>query len=224
MTDLRKAAEMALEALETLWDILDDIDTAADMAKENDAWYRKRVEALQKKRWDTMITTDGYKLKGGPVEALRQALAQPEQEQKTPLKVLNLTVFTENRLRNGRVYDVETLQAMTNRDILAIPDMGKKALKEVLEALDVHAVNMNQEYVDETAKGEHVIDCTDEQLIEEVRRRGFVIRDAQVGKKWVGLTDEERHDVLEDATGDGGHVYYDTLFRTIEAKLKEKNT
>ena len=80
MSDLRKAAEMALEALETLWDILDDIDTASDMAKENDAWYRKRVEALQKKRWDTMITTDGYKLKGGPVEALRQALAQPEQE------------------------------------------------------------------------------------------------------------------------------------------------
>ena len=80
MTDLRKAAEMALEALETLWDILDDIDTASDMAKENDAWYRKRVEALQKKRWDTMITTDGYKLKGGPVEALRQALAQPKRE------------------------------------------------------------------------------------------------------------------------------------------------
>ena len=78
--NLRKAAEMALEALETLWDILDDIDTASDMAKENDAWYRKRVEALQKKRWDTMITTDGYKLKGGPVEALRQALAQPKQE------------------------------------------------------------------------------------------------------------------------------------------------
>ena len=80
MNDLRKAAEMALEALEALWDILDDIDTASDMAKENDAWYRKRVEALQKKRWDTMITTDGHKLKGGPVEALRQALAEPEQE------------------------------------------------------------------------------------------------------------------------------------------------
>ena len=80
MSDLRKAAEMALDALETLWDILDDIDTASDMAKENDAWYRKRVEALQKKRWDTMITTDGYKLKDGPVETLRQALAQPEQE------------------------------------------------------------------------------------------------------------------------------------------------
>ena len=61
--------------------------------------------------------------------------AKSEHEQKTPLKVLNLTVFTENRLRNGRVYDVETLQAMTNRDILAIPDIGKKALKEVLDSL-----------------------------------------------------------------------------------------
>ncbi len=80
MSDLRKAAEMVLEALETLWGILDDIDTASDIAKENDTWYRKRVEALQKKRWDTTITTDGYKLKGGPVEALRQALTEPEQE------------------------------------------------------------------------------------------------------------------------------------------------
>ena len=79
MSDLRKAAEMALEALETLWDILDDIDTTSDIAKENDAWYRKRVEFLQKKRWDTAITTDGYKLKGGPVEALRQALVQPDE-------------------------------------------------------------------------------------------------------------------------------------------------
>ena len=221
MTDLRKAAEMALEALETLWDILDDIDTASDMAKENDAWYRKRVEALQKKRWDTMITTDGHKLKGGPVEALRQALAQPEQEQKTPLKVLNLTVFTENRLRNGRVYDVETLQAMTNRDILAIPDMGKKALKEVMEALDVYAVNMSQERVDETAKGEHVIDCTDEQLIEEVRRRGFVIRDAQVGKKWVGLTDEDKQEAFDETQEASGGFWEFADY--IEAKLKEKN-
>jgi DNA-directed RNA polymerase alpha subunit len=72
--------------------------------------------------------------------AFVDAVAKAEkQEQKTPIKVLNLTVFTENRLKNGRVYDVETLQTMTNRDILAIPDMGKKALKEVLEALDAYA-------------------------------------------------------------------------------------
>ena len=199
MTDLRKAAEMALEALETLWDILDDIDTASDMAKENDAWYRKRVEALQKKRWDTMITTDGYKLKDGPVEALRQALAQPEQEQKTPLKVLNLTVFTENRLRNGRVYDVETLQAMTSRDILAIPDIGKKALKEVMEALDVYAVNMSQERVDETAK------CK---------------------REWVWLTDDEMFNALLsiDAETKRLPTGLKQFAKAIETKLKEKNT
>jgi DNA-directed RNA polymerase alpha subunit len=90
------------------------------------------------------------------VNFLRQAIAEAEkQEQKTPLGVLGLTVFTENRLRNGRVYDVETLQAMTNRDILAIPDMGKKSLKEVLEALDVYASDMSKERVDETAKDRH---------------------------------------------------------------------
>ena len=227
MTDLRKAAEMALEALEALWDILDDIDTASDMAKENDAWYRKRVEALQKKRWDTMITTDGHKLKGGPVEALRQALAQPEQEQKTPLKVLNLTVFTENRLRNGRVYDVETLQAMTNRDILAIPDMGKKALKEVMEALDVYAVNMNQEHVDETAKREHEPVCF---LMEtawnyEIANwgdpNGFPVYTAPPKKEWVGLAEADKQEAFDETQeGSGGFWEFADY---LEAKLKEKN-
>ena len=112
MTDLRKAAKMAVDWFDGCQvNGIDDTHEAAVVA----------------------------------AEALRQALAQPEQEQKTPLKVLNLTVFTENRLRNGRVYDVETLQAMTSRDILAIPDMGKKALKEVLEALDVYAFQQNKD-------------------------------------------------------------------------------
>ena len=43
-------------------------------------------------------------------------------------------------------------------------------------------------------------------------------------REWVGLSDEEKYDVLDGATGDGGRVYYDTLFRSYEAKLKEKNT
>ena len=147
MTDLRKAAEMALEGFEK-------IHEGCGFVKE-DFKEDKNVRSLA-----TEVRKDCNKY----MEALRQALAQPEQEQKTPLKVLNLTVFTENRLRNGRVYDVETLQAMTSRDILAIPDMGKKALKEVMEALDVYAVNMSQERVDETAKRKH---------------------------EWVGLTDAE---------------------------------
>ena len=61
-----------------------------------------------------------------------------------------------------------------------------------------------------------MIDCTDEQLIEEVRRRGFVIRDAQVGKKWAGLTEADIYEAMD----------FDDEFefaKAIEAKLKEKN-
>jgi len=49
---------------------------------------------------------------------------------------------------------------------------------------DVDAVNMSQERVDETAKDRHEWGLvTDDALIEEVRRRGFTIRDAQVSPK-----------------------------------------
>ncbi len=189
MTDLRKAAEMALKALETLWDILDDIDTASDMAKENDAWYRKRVEALQKKRWDTMITTDGYKLKGGPVEALRQALAQPEQEP---------VVYLDEGL--GAFY---------------WPNQYKKGVGFTpLYAVPPHRWS----------------NVTDDCLMEEVRRRGFVIRDAQIGREWVGLTADEIWKCNKAETGSAvefhicsAHQNVLDFAEAIEAKLKEKN-
>lgn len=44
--------------VDALWGIIDDIDTASDVAKG----YRKIVERLQAKRWETGITTDGQKL------------------------------------------------------------------------------------------------------------------------------------------------------------------
>jgi len=156
------------------------------------------------------------------IPALRQAIAEAEkQEQKTPLKVLGLTVFTENRLRNGRVYDVQTLQAMTNRDILAIPDMGKKALKEVLEALNVYASDISQKRVDETAKCGHDWGLvTDDALIEEVRRRGFTIRDAQISSKreWVGLATGEAREFYES------DLSREELIHKIDEFLQEKNT
>jgi len=50
------------EMIEFLWQIIDDIDTASDWAKSNDVAYRKAVEKIQKRRWETGITTDGYTL------------------------------------------------------------------------------------------------------------------------------------------------------------------
>jgi hypothetical protein len=65
-------------------------------------------------------------------------------------------------------------------------------------------------------------DCTDAQLMDEVRRRGFVIRDAQIDpvkREWVGLTDDERREIFDACeTTDRGYV-----LAMVEAKLKEKN-
>jgi rubrerythrin len=170
---------------------------------------------------------------------LRQAIAEAEkQEQKTPLKVLGLTVFTENRLRNGRVYDVEALQAMTNRDILVIPDMGKKALKEVLEALNVYASDMSEKHVHESDKDRHEKGTSQENRHIAMRK---TTRDEKIvnpgvyevpefecprcghccqQKEWVGLTNEEIADVWKT---EYFNISYE-LPRAIEAKLKEKNT
>jgi len=49
-------------AVNKLWRIIDDIDSASDMAKDNDKWYRARVGDLQSQRWRLGITTDGYGL------------------------------------------------------------------------------------------------------------------------------------------------------------------
>ena len=51
-----------IEEIYKLWGIIDDIDTASDMAKSNDKFYRQLVEAKQKERWDTRIYSDRYDL------------------------------------------------------------------------------------------------------------------------------------------------------------------
>ena len=44
---------------EFLWALLDDIDTASDRAKADDAAYRQIVERIQRRRFE-VGTTDGY--------------------------------------------------------------------------------------------------------------------------------------------------------------------
>jgi hypothetical protein len=51
--------------VEFLWQLLDDIDTATDMAKDNDKWYRALVEMIQGKRHQR-VTSDGYSLFARP--------------------------------------------------------------------------------------------------------------------------------------------------------------
>lgn len=51
-----------LDTCEFLWELLDNIDTAGDMAKGDDKLYRAIVERNQKRRWETGIKCDGYVL------------------------------------------------------------------------------------------------------------------------------------------------------------------
>jgi hypothetical protein len=70
-------------------------------------------------------------------------------------------------------------------------------------------------------------DVSDAQLIEEVRRRGFKIKNAEIQKKeWVGLTDKEMFDCLvqTDYAAVRLPLGLKLFAESIEAKLKEKNT
>ena len=54
--------EFLRKAVDTLWQIIDDIDTMSDIAKESDKMYRAHVEKIQKRRWKVGIACDGYNI------------------------------------------------------------------------------------------------------------------------------------------------------------------
>ena len=53
--------EILRQAAIKLWEIIDDIDTTDDMARENNEWYRKRVQHSQKQRFE-IFESDGHTL------------------------------------------------------------------------------------------------------------------------------------------------------------------
>ena len=79
----------------------------------------------------------------------------------------------------------------------------RQAIAEAEKQEPVHAIDISQERVDETAKSEHEFECP---------RCGHCCQQ----REWVGLTDEEIWDCY---TSQGKQFYL-----AIEAKLKEKNT
>jgi len=125
------AMKQALEALEKLWDIIDDIDTYGDMAKSDDKLYRSLVERRQRQRFEqTGISTDGYELNGGAITALRQAIAEAEKQEPV--------AWREVAGKTTQYYDY-----------------NEQGRGEPLYAAPVYASDISQERVDETAKREH---------------------------------------------------------------------
>ena len=55
------------EVAQYLYQLLDDIDTAGDMAKADDTLYRKIVERTQTKKGAVVAECDGYTVKLRPL-------------------------------------------------------------------------------------------------------------------------------------------------------------
>ena len=143
------AMKQALEALEKLWDIIDDIDTYGDMAKSDDKLYRSLVERRQRQRFEqTGISTDGYELNGGAITALRQAIAEAEKQQQIAEDFIK---YGASWSKDGKRIDPSEIYAPTQAP--------------------VHAIDISQERVDETAKRKH--DCN------KCENRGHVLGDSQ---------------------------------------------
>ena len=69
-----------------LWMLLDNIDTAGDMAKSDDKLYRHIVERTQKKRWETGIVTDGYILDLSKLKNMDRTIEQVEEAAKNIMR------------------------------------------------------------------------------------------------------------------------------------------
>jgi hypothetical protein len=57
MNNGRRAIRLE-KVIEVLWDLLDEVDTAGDLAKGDDKLFRGLAEKAQAKRWATGITVD----------------------------------------------------------------------------------------------------------------------------------------------------------------------
>ena len=125
------------------------------------------------------------------------------------------------------------LEALELGDDISAEQMSD-ALEALRQALNVDAVNMSQECVDETAK------CVHEPFIyvrednerpfggyehcSEADAGAFPVYTAPPKHEWVGLTDEEVHEVVSKKWWDWEDAFdIEGFSRAIEAKLKEKN-
>jgi len=214
MTDLRKAAEMALEAMQTVID-------CRPIGYETMAMTRE-----QRLREKDQLEIDTYKAlrqTQDAIQALRQALAQPEQ-------VLTARVVVTVEKQEPVAWFIQYEDS--HEFVWSKP--GGWRVKQALEiqplyTAPVDTVNMSQERVDETAKSEHEqygylwfthhmerrfthYRPKEEQRIGEVTP----LYTAPPKREWVGLTDDEAWSCWnwED---------FQSTWKSMEAKLKDKN-
>jgi hypothetical protein len=135
-------------------------------------------------------------------------------------------------VRTGQIYSIKDNGSVWNETENRPSRLHKNCQVEPLYTAPVHASDISQERVDETAKREHEF--------EEMVKRGTKawadtpddwvdeLRGGVEKREWVGLTDEEVKKIVDLNTEDdyGYDIWCNgrAVARDVEAKLKEKNT
>ena len=141
--------ERSRQTIETLWSIIDDIDTYGDAAKGDDKAYRLLVELRQKERWSkTDIATDGYIFTSGVIKDLEAAIAA---ERKTLVPFYRLT---ENQKPVALVSrkDLEKLALCNGMSVWAESVTCHEDNEGTVEMMDLVAVYLRADRSKEQAK------------------------------------------------------------------------
>ena len=188
MTDIRQAAEMALDALE--------------------------LEC-------TDINGNKVDLVNPAIEALRQALAEPEQEPEKEKEPAATSIHYPDCW--------DTACYPTLRD--AIKEIESfKCTNDDCSQPEQEPVAWMYDFLNSDNRDEVIRNWVTQDIADVERGKGFNVRPlyaAPVSKPWVSLTDEEVKQVyqttIEHVTVSES-VMFRALAKAIEAKLKEKNT
>ena len=199
-----------------------------------------------------MITTDGHKLKGGPVEALRQALAQPEQEYVIDcprcghccpnVDAVNISQERVDETSKREHEPVAWFVQYEYRHEFLWRKPNELEQKTALEIKPLYTAPPISDYHEGWEEGFKAATREQEPFIyvrednekpfggyehcSEADTGAFPVYTAPPKREWVGLTDEEMRRLKQKSVDDGmTRVVSDFEYiRSIEAKLKEKNT
>jgi hypothetical protein len=197
---------------------------------------KQALEALEG-LWDDGFGGVPESMHKDAIAALRQAIAEAEKQEpvaigeewKPCVKLPIIVHVREQRKGETHVSTREGITPVKEDDLIMRGvageeyPIGRELFNRTytFDTAPVHAIDISQERVDETAKREHEF--------EEMVKRGTKawadtpddwvdeLRGGVEKREWVGLTDEERHE-LNNFRGLMPFIH------AIEAKLKEKNT
>ena len=202
MTDLRKAAEMALEALDSVYG------------------KGKRCEVAIKALRQALEQPEQEPLGGEWVPCVKLPVIVHVRNQRDG----------ETHISTREGITPVLPEDLIMRGVAGEEYPIGRELFERTYTFDVDAVNMSQERVDETAKREQEPVCflRETSWSYEIAPwndpRGFPVYSAPPKRTWVGLTDEEMSELANKYKHIETGWYHDMdLIAESEAKLKEKN-